>query len=149
MSLCWILLKWQPRWSLWESYGFNLHICVLGERLDGDTAAGRLVGHPLLVLLVHLGEVTHVGQEDVDLDDFLDRSSGLLKNGLQVLEAQCCLLSNGTLNQVPLSVEMNLTRAVDCGRRLDSMRLDIGMSGTLLALNFNNHSRKGQRLEFR
>lgn len=31
----------------------NLDINVLGQSLDGDTAAGRLVGEPLGVLLVH------------------------------------------------------------------------------------------------
>lgn len=34
----------------------NLDVNVLGKSLDGDTAAGRLVGEPLGVLLVHVLE---------------------------------------------------------------------------------------------
>ena len=37
--------------------------------------------------LVHLGEVIHVGQEHVDLDDVLEASASGLQDGLQVLDA--------------------------------------------------------------
>lgn len=39
--------------DLWQSDTLNLNIDVLGQRLDSYTAASRLVGEPLGVLLVH------------------------------------------------------------------------------------------------
>lgn len=81
------------------------------------------MGDPLLVLLVHVGEVGHVGQEDVDLDDLVDGRAGLLQNGLQVLQAQGGLLADGALGQGTGRVEVELPRAVDGRGRLDGMRL--------------------------
>lgn len=48
--------------------------------------AGLDVAPVLHVDLVHLGEVAHVVNEDVDLDDVLDRRSRGFKHGLQVLD---------------------------------------------------------------
>jgi len=45
----------------------NLHRHTLGQLLNRNTAARRLVGEVLLVHAVHLGEVGHVVEEDVDL----------------------------------------------------------------------------------
>jgi len=45
----------------------NLNRHTLGQLLDGNTAARRLVGEVLLVHAVHLGKVCHVVEEDVDL----------------------------------------------------------------------------------
>jgi len=45
----------------------NLDRHTLGQLLNGNTAARRLVGEVLLVHAVHLGEVGHVVEEDVDL----------------------------------------------------------------------------------
>jgi hypothetical protein len=45
----------------------NLHRHALGQLLDGDTAPRRLVRKVLLKDAVHLGEVCHVVEEDVDL----------------------------------------------------------------------------------
>lgn len=39
----------------------DLHVDVLGQRLDGDARTGRLLSEPLLVLGVHVGEQRHVG----------------------------------------------------------------------------------------
>lgn len=39
---------------LWQSNDLDFDIDVLGEGLDSDAAASRLVGEPLLVLSVHL-----------------------------------------------------------------------------------------------
>jgi hypothetical protein len=110
---------------LGQGNALNLDGGVLGQGLDGDAAAGGLVDHPLFVLLVHLGKVGHVGQEDVDLDNLLHRGAGLLEHGFEVLEAQRRLLGNGALGQGALGVEVNLTRAVDCGRGLDRVGLYI------------------------
>ena len=46
----------------------NLDRHALGQLLNGNTATRRLVGEVLLVHAVHLGEVGHVIEEDVDLD---------------------------------------------------------------------------------
>jgi hypothetical protein len=46
---------------------------------------------------VHLGEVIHVGQEDIDLDDLVDIGTGFLENVAQVLDA-LVLFGTRTLN---------------------------------------------------
>ena len=46
----------------------NLNRHTLGQLLNRNTAARRLVGEVLLVHAVHLGEVGHVVEEDVDLE---------------------------------------------------------------------------------
>jgi hypothetical protein len=43
--------------TLWEGNGLDLDVNVLGQSLDGNTAASRLVAKPLLVLLVHRLEI--------------------------------------------------------------------------------------------
>jgi hypothetical protein len=50
-----------------KSNGLDLNRHALGQLLDGNAGAGRLVGEVLLVHGVHLGEVIHGGDEDVDL----------------------------------------------------------------------------------
>jgi hypothetical protein len=47
--------------------GLDLDRHTLGQLLDGNAGASRLVGEVLLVDRVHLGEVVHGGDEDVDL----------------------------------------------------------------------------------
>lgn len=48
------------------------------------------VGH---VDLIHLGKVVHVGQEHINLDDFVDVAAGRLKYSGQVLDALVLSLS--------------------------------------------------------
>jgi hypothetical protein len=50
-----------------EGDGLDLDRHTLGQLLDGNAGAGRLVGEVLLVDRVHLGEVVHGGDKDVDL----------------------------------------------------------------------------------
>jgi hypothetical protein len=47
--------------------GLDLDRHALGQLLDSHAGAGRLVSEVLLVDRVHLGEVVHGGDEDVDL----------------------------------------------------------------------------------
>ena len=47
-----------------DSLNLNQH--ALGQLVDGNACPGRLVREPLLVLAVHLCEVGHVGNEDLD-----------------------------------------------------------------------------------
>lgn len=109
--------------GLRESNALDLDIGILGQGLHGHAATGGLVDHPLGVLLVHRGEVTHVGEEDVDLDDLLDGRASGGEDGLQVLEAECCLLTDGALEHVARGIQVDLTRAVDGRRGLDGVGL--------------------------
>jgi len=84
------------------------------------------VNHPLLVLRIHGGEVSHVSEKDVDLDDLVQAGTGGLDYSLDVLEALSRLVTNGTVNQVTLSVGWDLTRAVDSNWCLDGLGLCIG-----------------------
>lgn len=54
----------------------NLHGHTLGQLLDRDTATRRLVRKVFLEDAVHLGEVRHVVEEDVDLRSSAGWSSG-------------------------------------------------------------------------
>jgi hypothetical protein len=49
--------------------GLDLDRHALGQLLDSHAGAGRLVSEVLLVDRVHLGEVVHGGDEDVDLQE--------------------------------------------------------------------------------
>ena len=50
-----------------EGDSLNLDRHALGQLLDRHTGASRLVSEVLLIDRVHLGEVVHGGDEDVDL----------------------------------------------------------------------------------
>lgn len=60
-------------------YSIHLDLCQSGaldldwhverKRLDGNATSGRSVAEVVLVGLVHLCEVTHIGEEDVHLLD--------------------------------------------------------------------------------
>lgn len=65
----------------------------------------------------------HVGQEDVDLDHFLDAGAGSRENGLEVLNALSGLLLNGALEEIALGVQGDLAGAVDGGGGLDGLGL--------------------------
>ncbi len=81
------------------------------------------MGEPLLILLVHVGEEGHVSQEDVDLDDSLNRRTGGNENGLQVRDAGRRLLTNSALHKVATRVTGNLAGAVDGSGGFDGVRL--------------------------
>lgn len=53
--------------NLGQGNSLNLDWHALGELLDGNAGASWLVSEVLLVDAVHLGEVTHGSEEDVDL----------------------------------------------------------------------------------
>lgn len=65
----------------------------------------------------------HVRQEDVDLDDLLDRRASLLEDGLEVRAAQLGQVGDGALEKSAFRGEVDLARAVDGRRRLDGLRL--------------------------
>jgi hypothetical protein len=57
------------------------------RRGENSRSAGLDLAPVGAVDLVHLGKVGHVGQEDVDLDDLVERGAGGFENGRQVLDA--------------------------------------------------------------
>jgi len=69
-------------------------------------------------------KVTHIREEDVDLDDLLEGRAGLLKYSLQIVDTLTSLFLDGALNQVALRVAGDLTRAVDGSRSLDGLGLE-------------------------
>ena len=66
--------------TLQRSNALDLEAEVLGQLGDLDAAARRVLAldEPLGVFSVHLSEVVHVGEEDVDLDDLLHRRASSL-----------------------------------------------------------------------
>ena len=66
--------------TLQRSNALDLEAEVLGQLGDLDAAASRVLAldEPLGVFGVHLSEVVHVGEEDVDLDDLLHRRTSSL-----------------------------------------------------------------------
>lgn len=149
---------------LGKSNALNLDVDVLGEGLDGDAAAGGLVGEPLLVLAVHLlhsllvcfkceavaactyGKVSHVGDEDHGLDDLGDGRASLLEDGIEVLAALAGLVGNGALDKSTLSVERDSARAVDGVGGLDGLGLLRVSRASGGVFHHESSLRRGRRL---
>ena len=90
---------------LLESSALNLDVRVQRQGLDSDASEFMLARFQRLAFqnnsrsarldvapvggvdLVHLGEVVHVGKENIDLDDLLEAGASCLKNGRKVLDA--------------------------------------------------------------
>ena len=70
-------------------------------------------------------EVGHVGQEDIDLDDLLDRRAGLGQNRLEVPDTSSRLLAGCAVDDLAILVTRNLARAVYGRRRLDGLGLPL------------------------
>jgi hypothetical protein len=81
------------------SNALNLHRHALRQLLDSNAAASGLMCEVLLKDAVHLSEVCHVVEEDIDLDDLLNGCVGLLQDGNDVLAALCGLVGDATLDQ--------------------------------------------------
>lgn len=62
-------------------------ILMLKKKSKDLRSAGLDIAPVSAVDLVHLGKVAHVGEEDVDLDDFVEGGAGGFENGRQVLDA--------------------------------------------------------------
>jgi len=92
----------------------DLDVDALGQLLDGNTAPGGLVaGEVLLVHAVHAGKVGHVGQENVDLDDLVERAFGGLEDCSKVRENGFGLLLDRTGDNRPGLVGGDLARHKD------------------------------------
>lgn len=84
----------------------------------------------------------HVGEEDVDFDDLGNGRTSLFENGLEVLAALLCLVTDGAFNESTLCSEGNLTGAVDGGGSLDGLGL-----GCVLGQSLYQRERKMGRTE--
>lgn len=69
------------------------------------------------------GEVGHVRDEDVALDDLGNGGTSLLEDSLHVLAALRGLVGDGALNHLTISGKRDLAGAVDGRGRLDSLGL--------------------------
>lgn len=97
------------------SNALNLHRHPLRQLLDGNTAPRGLVGKVLLEHAVHLGEVRHVVQEHVHLDDFLNGRVGFLQDGQDVLAALGGFVGDAAGDQGAGFVGGDLARDEDVG----------------------------------
>jgi hypothetical protein len=102
----------------------NLDRHTLRQLLDRDTAPRRLMRKVLLVNAVHLSEVRHVVEEDVDLDDSLDSDTRLPQYPHDILAAHLRLIRNGALDQIALCVGGDLARDEDVGACDDGLGLE-------------------------
>jgi hypothetical protein len=69
----------------------------------------------LLVHAIHLSEVRHIVQKDVDLDDLCDIWASFLEDGDDVVAAGGGFISDGAFNEVALIVSGDLAGDVDLG----------------------------------
>lgn len=93
----------------------NLHRHPLGQLLHCHTRPRGLVRKELLIYAVHLSEVRHVVQKDIDLDDLCDVRAGFLEDGDDVIAAGGCFIGDGAFNEVALVVGRDLAGDVDLG----------------------------------
>lgn len=77
----------------------------------------------LLKHAVHFGEVCHIVQEHVDLDDLLDGCVGLLQDRDDVLAALCGLIRDAALDQSAGLVGGDLAGNEDLGAGDDGLGL--------------------------
>lgn len=134
--------------NLGQGNSLDLDWNTLWELLDGNTGASGLVSEVLLVDAVHLGEVTHGSEEDVDLqtlvskscsyarrrlglavlggfitdlDDLGDGAAGILEDVLHALAAGLGLLGNGAIDQVASGISGKLARDEDLAVGVDGL----------------------------
>ena len=91
--------------------------------MHGDTAPGRLVAEPLLVLGVHLREIGHVDEEDIHLDHLPDGGPARFEDRFEVRDAGARLLRHAAGDQIPVAVGGELAGAVQLGRGADGLGL--------------------------
>lgn len=127
--------------DLLQSDALNLNGHTLGQLVNGNTAASRLVNEELLVGGVHFGEVGHVSKEDlwllvefhhgmemtglthVDLDDLGHAGSSGGQDGLDVVTADLGLVADVTLDQVGGGISGDLAGDEDLAVGADGLGL--------------------------
>jgi hypothetical protein len=108
------------------SNALDLHRHALGQLLHRDAAARGLVRKVLSVDAVHLGEVRHVGEEDVDFYDALDADAGRGEDRLDVVDAGFGLVCDGACDEVAVFVGGDAAGDVDVGAGDDGVGLGLG-----------------------
>ena len=106
-----------------ERNALNFHWHTQGQRLDRNTAPRRLMRKVLAIRLVHLLEVRHVIQEDVDLDHALDRAACLIQDRLDVLAALSCLFADVAFHELAVWCAWDLAGDEDGAAGDDGLRL--------------------------
>lgn len=101
------------------------------------------MGEELLIGSVHLGEVGHISEEDVDLDDLVNTGPGSVQNGLDVIAAGLCLFADVALDEVAGSISGNLAGDEELAVGTDSLGLSRLAKGQLLRLGFMGIGRIG------
>ena len=110
--------------TLHQGNALNLDWDILWQLLDGNARSRWLVCEELLVGSVHLGEVVHGGDEDVDLDDALEGGAGGGENGREVLAALLGELADvvgSECEDLACCEGWDLAGAVDGGWGLDGL----------------------------
>ena len=77
----------------------------------------------LLILAIHFRKIRHVGQEDIDLDDLLDRGVGRGEDGFDVGDAGGCFFGDAALHEGAGGGARDLARDVDLGWGGDGLGL--------------------------
>lgn len=71
-----------------QSNALNLNRHALRQLINRHTAPRRLMLKELLINTIHLREIIHRRQKDIDFDHLLDRGAGSAEDGGQVLDAE-------------------------------------------------------------
>ena len=79
----------------------------------------------LPIRLIHLLEMRHIVQEDVNLDDALDGATRLIQDRLDVLAALRCLVADVAFDQLAVGCTGDLTGDEDCAAGDDSLGLSL------------------------
>lgn len=107
-----------------QGNALNFNGNALWQLLNRNTAPGRLVREELLVGSVHLSEVVHGGDENVNLDNLLERRASSFENSRQVGDALLGHLADVVGSQgedLAGGRAWNLAGAVDGGAGLDGL----------------------------
>ena len=91
--------------------------------MHSHTTPRRPVRKPLLVLFVHLGEIGHIDQKHIDLDDPVEAGPGGREHGGEVGDAAAGFVGDGAGDEGAGGVGGDLARAVDCCWGADGLGL--------------------------
>lgn len=123
-------------------HSISITVPLPGARACRHDRGGHGLGQEVDVDLVHGGKVLHAGQEDVDLDDLLERGASQLENLLHVLQSSALGGLDGArqgMSQGTYRCLLNLARgglagAEDQARDLAS-RVVVRLGGELFAVD--------------
>ena len=119
-----------------SSNDFDFNVTTQWQFLNGNTTSGWLVGGEVSTVdLVQFLEVTHIGQEDVDLDDLVQAGVTSSQDGFDVVEHLLGLVGNGAFDLLTFGSVVDLARNVKQVADLHTWRVRSGWWGGILAKN--------------